>query len=207
MLTINGRPFASLSDSGFLKLINPLLDFIEKKHGNKISITKDIVRNQMQNICDQIREHIMNETKDSLVSVMIDTATRCNRAILGVNIQYIIDGRIVVRTLKMLRLTESHTGKSLAAAVINTLKEFDITVHQIYSQTTDNAANVLLSSKLLDEIAEAERNATDDESPLTFEQIEGDFYVELLKEAERDFFSTGKVPHHVVKLSCGEHTF
>lgn len=35
MLTINGRPFAFLSDSGFLKLINPCLDFIAKEAGKE----------------------------------------------------------------------------------------------------------------------------------------------------------------------------
>lgn len=205
MVTLNGRPFTCVNDSGFLKIINPLLDFIEKKHGNKINVTKDIIKSQMQNVCDRIRQYIMDETKHSLVSVMIDTATRSTRAILGVNIQYIIDGRIVVRTLKMLHLTERHTGKYLARAVVDTLKEFNISVRQIYSQTTDNAANVLLSTKLLDELAEAEN--ADDGNPSTFEAIEEEFYVELMKEVEREFFQTKDVQDHVMKLSCGEHTF
>lgn len=204
MVTINGRPFACLNDSGFLKIIDPLLNFIEKKHGNKIYVTKDIIKVQMQKICDRIRQYIQNETKDSLVSVMIDTATKSARAILGVNIQYIIDGRLVVRTLKMLHLTESHTGKYLARAVVDTLKEFNISVRQIYSQTTDNAANVLLSTKLLDELAQS---CNDDGNPSTFEEIENEFYVELMKEAEREFFRNENVPDHVMKLSCGEHTF
>lgn len=206
MLTINGRPFSSLLDSGFLKLTKPLLDYIEQINGEKINITIDAVKSHMNNISSEIRQHIMNETKGLLVSVMIDTATRCNRAILGINIQYVIDGRIVVRTLKMLRLTESHTGKSLAHAVIDTLKEFNINACQIYSQTTDNGANVLLSTKLLDELVEAEKNASA-ESALTFEEVEEEFYMELLKEAEREFFNNPNVPENVAKLSCGEHTF
>lgn len=205
MVTVNGRPFASLTDSGFLKLINPLLDFIEKKHGERIHITKDIAINHMKNICEQIRQCIMNETKDSLVSVMIDTATRSTRSILGVNIQYIIDGRIVVRTLKMMRLNQKHTGKYLATAVVDTLKEFNISVHQIYSQTTDNAANVLLSSKILDELAETEN--ANDENPLTFEEIEEEFFIELLKEVEREFFQVENIQENVMRLPCGEHTF
>lgn len=206
MLTINGRPFACLADSGFLKLINPCLDFIAKKSGEKISISLDKVKDQMQIISGKIREEIIKQTKYTLISVLIDIATRCNRAFLGVNIQYILNGRIVVRTLKMLRLTESHTGKSLAVAVINTLKEFEISVLQVYSQTTDNAANVLLSSKILDAMAEAEKNCMN-ENEMTIEEIEDAFYMELLKEAEREFFRDKNIADNVIKLSCGEHTF
>lgn len=194
-----------MNDSGFLKIINPLLDFIEKRHGIKIHVTKDIIKSQMQNVYDLICQHIISGTKDSLVSVMIDTATRSTRAILGVNIQYIIDGRIVVRTLKMLHLTERHTGNYLAHAVVDTLKEFNISVRQVYSQTTDNAANVLLLTKLLDELAEAEH--ADDGNPSTFKEIEDEFYIELMKEVEREFIQNENVQEHVMKLSCGEHTF
>lgn len=206
MLTINGRPFSSLSDSGFLKLVNPLLDIIKKSTGENISIGMEKVKNQMKIIDEKIREQIMKETKNTLISVMIDIATRCNRAFLGINIQYMLKSRIVVRTLKLLRLTESHTGKSLSKAVIDTLKEFNISIKQIYSQTTDNGSNVLLSTKLLEELAEAEKNACGEDT-LTIEQIEEEFYVELLKQAEQEFFQSENVADFVNKLTCGEHNF
>lgn len=206
MLTINGRPFTLLSDSGFLKLINPFLDYIEQNSGEKISIKVDKVKEQLRLISGRIREQITKETENTLVSVMIDIATRCNRAFLCVNLQCMLNGRIVIRTLKMLHLTESHTGKSLAAAVVNTLKEFGISIIQVYSQTTDNAANVVLSSKILDKLAEAEKNSRN-ENEMTIEEIEDAFYMELLKEAEREFFRDKVVAENVVKLSCGEHTF
>lgn len=208
IITINGRPLASLSDSGFLKLMKPLLDSTEQKSGQRFCIGLKKVKSQMQSIAEQIRDQIINETKNTLISVLIDIATKCGRAFLGVNIQYMLNGRIVVRTLKMLHLTESHTGKSLANAVVNTLKEFDISINQVYSQTTDNAANVLLSSKLLDKLAEAEKQcAHENENEMTIEEIEEQFYMELLKEAEREFFQSPNVVNNVVKLHCGEHTF
>lgn len=206
MVTINGRPFALLSDSGFLKLINPFLDIMEQNNGEKISIKVNDVKEHMQMISAKIREQIVLETKGTLVSVLIDIATKCNRSFLCVNIQYMLNGRIVIRTLKMLHLTESHTGKSLAAAVINTLQEFEISILQVYSQTTDNAKNVILSSKLLDEMAEAEKSYLN-EDEMTIEQIEDAFYLELLKEAEREFFADKNVADNVIKLACGEHTF
>lgn len=206
MLTVNGRPFTFLSDSGFVKLINPFLDFIEKNSGEKISIKVDKVKDHMQMISGKIHERIVMETRDTLISVMIDIATKCNRAFLCVNIQYMLNGRIVIRTLKMQHLTESHTGKSLAMAVINTLKEFEISILQVYSQTTDNAANVVLSSKLLDALAEEEKKCMN-ENEMTIEEIEDDFYMNLLKEAEREFFQHKNVADNVIKLGCGAHTF
>lgn len=177
-----------------------------KRSGERISIRLENVKDQMQIISGEIREQIIKETEYTLISVMIDIATRCNRAFLGVNIQYILNGRIVVRNLKMLRLTESHTGKSLAAAVINTLKEVEIFVLQVYSQTTDNAANVLISSKILDALAEAVKSCMS-ENEMTIEEIEGAFYMNLLKDAEHEFFQDKNVADIVIKLSCGEHTF
>lgn len=42
---------------------------------------------------------------------------------------------------------------------------------------------------------------------MAIEEIEDAFYMELLKEAEREFFRDKVVADNVVKLSCGEHTF
>lgn len=203
--TVNGRPFSIVNDSGFRKLLNVSLAQIEKNTGKKEHITIPRVKDKMQQICSEIKQKITKETKNKLISLQLDIGTKFNRGILGVNIQYVKNSRVVIRTLKMVHLTKSHTGKNLAIKVKDILHEFGITLRQVYSITTDNGANVLLSAEILNELAE--EIANDIESAWTLEEIEDDFLNEILKETESEFFSNDNTPDYIASLSCGAHTF
>lgn len=104
ILTINGRPFSMLKDSGMHKLMDLLLNLTEKSTGKKIQIDVPRVKERMEDIAGKMKKQIMDETKNNLISLALDICTKCGRAILGINIQYIWNGRIVVHTLGMPRL-------------------------------------------------------------------------------------------------------
>jgi len=53
---------------------------------------------------------ISEDISFKLVSLKVDAVTRCNRAFLGINVQYIVNGCIKLRTIGIVELTESHTG-------------------------------------------------------------------------------------------------
>lgn len=203
--TVNGRPFSIVNDSGFRKLLNILLSQIEKHTGNKEYITIPRVQNQMRSICDETKNKIIDETKNKLISLQLDIATKNHRGILGVNIQYVKDSKVVVRTLKMINLTRRHTGKNLASEVKQILEQFGISLRQIYSITTDNGSNVLLSAEILNDLAEELVNEIELEG--TLEEIETEFFDEILKETERELFHVDFIPDYIVSLSCGAHTF
>lgn len=152
-------------------------------------------------------EKLKNEVKNKPIALMMDIATKNNRTILGVNIQYVIGNRIVLRTLRMIRLHESHTGKHLAELVVNILAEFGISMDQLFSVTTDNAGYMLLSSEILDKYA---TNNADNENEelleLSEDQFEEDFYRQMLKEAEEEFLTYAQ-PDHVKSIPCGVHRF
>lgn len=57
-----------------------------------------------------IRQEIITEASSKLISLKLDAVTRLNRSFLGVNMQYIVDDSIKLRTLGLMELTESHTG-------------------------------------------------------------------------------------------------
>lgn len=57
-----------------------------------------------------IKQKIIDEANSKLISLKLDAVTRLNRSFLGVNMQYILEDSIKLRTLGLIELTESHTG-------------------------------------------------------------------------------------------------
>jgi len=53
---------------------------------------------------------ISSEIHNKLISLKVDAVTRMNRSFLGINLQYIVDDFIKLRTIGLVELTESHTG-------------------------------------------------------------------------------------------------
>lgn len=56
----------------------------------------------------------MKDIHFKLISFKLDAVTWLNRAFLGINIQYIqyiVDDSIILKTIGLIELTESHTGK------------------------------------------------------------------------------------------------
>lgn len=60
-----------------------------------------------------LRNKIIKEIQNKLISLIIYVVTRINRSFLGIHLQYVIDGKIVLRTIGLIELTESHTGTNL----------------------------------------------------------------------------------------------
>lgn len=56
----------------------------------------------------------------------MDIATRLDRAILGINVQFIEDGRIRLQTLALKELFERHTAKNLKREVLDVLSEYGV---------------------------------------------------------------------------------
>jgi hypothetical protein len=77
MVTINGRPFNFLADSGFQKLISPITNALN------ISINPEKVRELIPVKAAEIRQKITDELKGKLLCLKIDSAKRLDRSLLG----------------------------------------------------------------------------------------------------------------------------
>lgn len=77
------------------------------------------------------------------LAYLVDIVTRQRRSICGFSVQYILNGELKIRSIGMVELLESHTGKYIANVIIARLKEFGIELRQIITITTDNGSNVL----------------------------------------------------------------
>lgn len=61
----------------------------------------------------------------------------------------------------MIEISKRHTAQFLKEEILKCLQEYKIDIKQIYSNTTDNGANVIKASKILHEIQEENNNISE----------------------------------------------
>ncbi|KAH9373650.1 hypothetical protein HPB48_011398 [Haemaphysalis longicornis] len=98
-----------------------------------------------------------------MLSLKIDSASRLDMALLGINVQYAENGKLILQALAMKELFERHTGEHLKLQVKKTLSRYDIIVSQVYSVTTDNSANMFKAVRLLGEADDENESSSSDE--------------------------------------------
>lgn len=175
MCTINGRPLVALNDSGFRKLLQPILDGFNRA-GVKLSITLPIVHDYLTVYAHRIKDEIRREIGESMISIQMDIVKRLRRSILGINAQFIRDDKIVIRTLNMFETNSKHSGEYICSILMQTLSDYGISKQQIYSITTDNGPNIVKSVDLYCEYMQ--QNDAD--------LLDGDFLQDVLVEHEHD---------------------
>lgn len=103
----------------------------------------------------QIISQIKDEVKNKMLSVMIDIATKNNK-LIGISIQYILNGAIVVRSIGMIEMKHSHTAEYILKLLKQCLQIYDISTNNVISITSDNASNMIsLVNKFNDDVLEA----------------------------------------------------
>lgn len=167
LVTINGRPFAHINDSGLRNVMkaaasvaedsdNSLdLDIIDRTI-NLLNLFKDI-----DAVSCRTMHIISEEAKDRYISLMVDIVSKRGRSVLGINVQYFHEEsrQLVIRTIGMVRMLMPHTGQYISDLIKRKLAEYRIETRQIYSVTTDNGANVVKSNQILQsQLNESGRN-------------------------------------------------
>lgn len=159
LVTRNGRPFRLIDDSGFRKIIDPVLKALNAKR----AITAETVKDRVQEEAKSKREEISQSLKNRMFSLKIDSASRLDRALLGINAQYAENGKLILQPLAMKELYDRHTAEHLTSQVKNTMSRYDLSVTQVYSVTTDNGANMLKAARLLSETDDEPDASSSDE--------------------------------------------
>ncbi|KAI8117117.1 hypothetical protein CVS40_10957 [Lucilia cuprina] len=99
-----------------------------------------------------MKEGIRAVLKHRIICIKIDTATRLNRSILGINAQFCNNNKIIIYTLAMIELQRKHTAANLSQEVEEILNNFDISKHQIYCVTSDNGRYMLKTVENLNDV-------------------------------------------------------
>ena len=128
-----------MDDSGFRKIMNPLLEGMR----TNFTVNAENIREKIGEKVSDVRYRIKMELEGKLVSLKADVATCRDRSTLGVNLQFISDGKIQLRTLAMKELKENHSGFYLKTVIKEVIEQYGIKSNEIYSLTTDNSANML----------------------------------------------------------------
>lgn len=117
-----------------------------------------------------------------------------------------------MRTLAVRELVESHTGEYLKSVIVEVLTSFQINVSQIYTVTTDNGANMVKCTNIL----QNELSLTNQHIEDVFGDVEEDAsesvmqsLYEAFQDLERESLNDDNAMFRnglLVGIRCGAHT-
>lgn len=173
--TIDQEPFAAILKTGFQEIVASKLKKFEENN-IRLNLTDSnlyVVKNHIKATAEKIRERIRIEMKDRLFSFLADAGSKNNRAVLGISVQYTVNGELKIRSLGVKQLTQSHTGEYLSLIVKDCLRKFGCDLNQAIAATADNASNM---SKMVKEMNASpceshEISSLDNESERTEENL------------------------------------
>lgn len=130
-VAVNGNAFAMLNQSGMRKLLQN--DFAALRIGGYGSglgwPNYTAIKKHIRYLSAEIMKRIKTEVQGAPVSVMVDSATTFSLSILGLSIQYMYCGKLKIRTIGMINMTEAQTAVNLMNAIIDQLKLYGIETH------------------------------------------------------------------------------
>lgn len=153
LVTIHGRPFSIFNDEAFKELIE-MIQYDKEEIDQVINI--HTVKMQVLMQSEKIKDIIRAEIKGRLICLKLDSATCMDRSFLGVNVQYIKDDEIILRTLAITEVNCRQTAFNLREILIKILDIYNISISQILSITTDNGANFKKMNKLISDSLDTE---------------------------------------------------
>lgn len=231
LCSVNDRPFSIIEDTAFQRILEIAC----------ISNSENLDEQDMLNVFNKnqlkmdlraaylhIKSVIKSEVKGILISLMVDIRSKRGKSVLGMQIQYMQDDKIKVRTIGMVRMLRPHTGVYIAKLIEEKLAEYDISLNQIYTLTTDNGSNMLKAVSAIEKnardvvVAEVESVEIDDGSNVNTDydleslayDLEGDthdFQTALLDEnvlnaATEIVLNLNSDIENTIGLNCGAHT-
>lgn len=205
-VTVNGRPIASVFDSGLQNSLDYQLRLLAK-HNNELNINYPMVVERIELMSAQLVEEIKSEVKGRKINLLVDIASRHFRSVLGVNIQYAYEDGVRLRTIGVIVLHCRHEGSNLVNHILELLEKYDVSINQIFSYTSDNGANVLSAGQILNEKAEEYNPSEEDElyeemqsqaNPAMQILLDNNYHANLLEMIGDEFRNKGITSVHGV---------
>lgn len=230
LVTVNGYPFSMLEASGMQGFLKPRLQNV-RSEGHMFSVNRHQIVKEVAKESNLIREYIKNEMKGKLVSVMFDVCTIATLSMLGVNSVFMKNGEVVCRSLGTIEIRERHTAVQLANMLYDILSKFNVRLPRVFSVTSDTAKNATATSRVLnsiansnkDDINDSEHDETNDDYDLFGESefgmdIENEAelqkvidniaaHTRLVSEMTEDVTSNNDKIVVINQINCGTHVF
>lgn len=229
LCTVHGRPLCIVDDAGMKRILRAITGIQDEEFENGLGrcnqrsgfgFSQDKLKADIQFVYENIKNIITEEVKGKMLSLMVDIVSKRAKSILGIAVQFIKDDKITIRFLGMVRMIERHTGQYIADLVQKKLLEYEITLEQIYTFTTDNGSNVLKAAKILgntpldhlicDDSFNIDENDMD-EWTLLCREDEADDDIDdasdqMLDSFAHVFLTNNERINFLFGLSCGTHT-
>lgn len=93
LVTDHGLPLSCFEWEGFRLLLDPICKAVG------CTLNRETIKNHLRVMSQRVKDIMKDEMKDKLISLKVDSASRHNRHILGVNVQYALEEKVVIRTL------------------------------------------------------------------------------------------------------------
>lgn len=200
IVTVNGRSFLHLADSGFQKVADEKLAELDDaglsaglNAPNFIAIKENI-----SYLADEVKKKIKEEINGKFVSLMIDFATKHRKSIMGVNC-IVKNGKIISRSIGMVQSLASNTCANVLNILIELLNSFGIEKSRVISITTDNAPNLTLMVKIFNENLEREKS-TPETHDMETNASAG------LPNLSHDYFSINDIDDEIRQLVANCHS-
>ncbi|XP_031639509.1 uncharacterized protein LOC116351526 [Contarinia nasturtii] len=145
LVTVNGRPFSAIQDSGYIANIENKLNKL-KANGLDLDLSHNKlyeVKNHLKLTADNARNKVREEVQDKLVSSTIDITTLNSRSFLDISVRFIANGKLIIRSISMIELHESHTGIYLANIFANEMESYGISLRSVVAISRDHGSNVI----------------------------------------------------------------
>ncbi|KAG4079330.1 hypothetical protein HA402_008022 [Bradysia odoriphaga] len=158
LVTVEGRPFRILDSKSLRSIVKPLFDAFDLN-----LLTSETVGEAILQRAERKREEIRRLLNGKVIHLKIDSATRHRHRVVGINVQVIVDGKIVVKTLSAEEMKTTHTGTHIKNHVLKVLKRFNIELIQVYSVTQDNGKNFVCAANMMTYLESPEFDDYDDD--------------------------------------------
>lgn len=93
LVSIHNLPLACLEWEGLKQLFDPIAA------ATGVTLNRTNIKPYLTSAAQKIRSVISNEMKGKLISLKIDSTSKYHRHILGINVQYALREKVVIRTL------------------------------------------------------------------------------------------------------------
>lgn len=151
IVTVNGRPFNSLLDSGLIHLLEKDLEDLDSA-GFGITLNKNLteIKDYVKHLSLEIQKILSLEVKNRSLSILLDIGSRNGLSILGIGLQFMKDDIVQNKAIGMIPLHKSHTAAYIVEELKKCLQLYDIEINQVIAMVSDNASNMLAATKRLD---------------------------------------------------------
>lgn len=163
IVTVNGRPFEYLCDSGFRRLTQKDLDELAAG-GMPIHFSNHYqeLKKYIAHLADEIQSEIKKDFQERFVCILMDIGTKNNKSMLGISGQCMIDDKVRLHSLGVMPLDSSHTASYLLIKLKECLQKYEIIYDDVISFTTDNGSNLIALTNKFEELMDNESTENND---------------------------------------------